>query len=433
MVAQMNLLPYQQSDGASINLLMQPLQQGLQSYRAGMDKQFEGERQLEKERLAQRADTRQQQAFDLEQQKAKVQQIAGLAQMADNEKDPARRQQIWGRIVSSHPEMASALDRYGANDHINGPKFLIAEARGYRDPLEERARLATIKNAEGQFAHQESMARLQHQLQLDLVKAKDDLERQGLIEKGRALGIFPPAQQYGPPVLNDGQGPAQGAGRFANPAISQPAQRDPYAPLVTPTITKDQEEADRRRRAGQTLIMGDPKGAAKIIAKEEDPKEYQTKDALWAERMARAEITMRGNIGTPDKPTYDPGRKANAFWPDDMPVLNLANSQKWREYQSGAREWIAALLRKDTGAAVTDTEWKLYFPTYFPQPGDGPEVQRQKLERRVAEARKLRASSGPAFDRMSPGFDSEMSQRMTDQDRGPSAPAQSGFSIRRLD
>ena len=51
---------------------MQPFQQGLQSYRQGMDKQFEGERALKKEQLAERADTRQQQAFNLEQQKAKV-------------------------------------------------------------------------------------------------------------------------------------------------------------------------------------------------------------------------------------------------------------------------------------------------------------------------------------------------------------------------
>ena len=48
--------PFDLGPSANVNLLMQPLQQGMQSYRQGMDRQFEGERALEKERLAQRAD-----------------------------------------------------------------------------------------------------------------------------------------------------------------------------------------------------------------------------------------------------------------------------------------------------------------------------------------------------------------------------------------
>ena len=47
--------PFDLGQGANVNLLMQPFQQGLQSYRQGMDKQFEGERALKKEQLAERA------------------------------------------------------------------------------------------------------------------------------------------------------------------------------------------------------------------------------------------------------------------------------------------------------------------------------------------------------------------------------------------
>lgn len=306
----------------------------------------------------------------------------------------------------------------------------------------------------GSQAHAERMAAIQHELQLKLMNAKSEAEQKQLLRQAQALGLMPPEQQPMPqagaqPVSPQPQAmpPDAGAGRFAAPALAQPpkemppnaALKDPYAPLVSPAIPPEQAEADRKRRAGQALMLGQPKEAMKIMGRDEDPKEYQTKDALWAERMGRAEIVMRGNIGTPDNPKYDPGAKKNAFWPDDnvgIIPFNLFNSEKWRQYQGGAREWIAALLRKDTGAAVTETEWKLYFPTYFPQPGDSPEVQKQKVERRVAEARKLRASSGPVFDRMNPGFDAEMRQRMQEQDGGaaPTAPtAPTGFSIRRLD
>lgn len=299
-------------------------------------------------------------------------------------------------------------------------------------------------------AHAERMTNLQHEMQLKLMNAKSEAEQRQLLRQAEALGLMPPAA----PAQGQAQAtpqaqpmPEPGAGRFAAPALAQAAPapstvaapKDPYSPLVSPAIAPEQADADRKRRAGQALVLGQPKEAMKIMGKDEDPKEYQTKDALWAERMGRAEIVMRGNIGTPDNPKYNPGATKNAFWPDDnfgIIPFNLFNSEKWRQYQGGAREWIAALLRKDTGAAVTETEWKLYFPTYFPQPGDSPEVQKQKVERRVAEARKLRASSGPVFDRMNPGFDQEMRQRMREQDGGatPAAqPASAGFSIRRLD
>ena len=135
--------------GANINLLTQPLQQGLQAYRQGMDKQFEGERALKKEQLAERADTRQQQAFDLEQQKAKVQQIAGIAQAALAEQDPARRAQLMQSAYAVHPDMVTHLQKAGQdpNDHGSVAKFLVAEARGYVDPLADEAKRANIEQS----------------------------------------------------------------------------------------------------------------------------------------------------------------------------------------------------------------------------------------------------------------------------------------------
>lgn len=141
--------PFDLGPSANVNLLMQPLQQGLQSYRQGMDKQFEGERALKKEQLAERADTRQQQAFDLEQQKAKVQQIAGIAQAALAEQDPARRAQLMQSAYAVHPEMVTHLQRAGQNpnDHGKVAQFLIAEARGYVDPLADEAKRANIEQS----------------------------------------------------------------------------------------------------------------------------------------------------------------------------------------------------------------------------------------------------------------------------------------------
>jgi len=300
-------------------------------------------------------------------------------------------------------------------------------SQGFQRSQQDRQFAQQMKMQQGSQAHAERMAALQEQLQLRMLRAKSDMERQQLTEKAKALGLITEAPtQPSAPVngyVNNDPARPMGSEPPAPPQPPQPAPQpvapqasappDPYQGLVNPAIPRAQSEAERKQKAAQALMLGDEKGAVKILAKDDDPKEYQTKDAIWAERMGRAEITMRGNIGAPDNPTYNPGRTLNRFWPDNA---WFGNSETWRNYQAGAREWIAALLRKDTGAAVTQNEWDLYFPTYFPQPGDSAEVQKQKLERRVAEARKLRASSGGFFERMAPNFDQEMGQRIREQD-----------------
>lgn len=376
-------------DVPSIAAFTQPIQQGIRDYRSAEQQAFEND---QKNRLMQL----QQDQFGLQKQRF------GMDQQRFNREEGERAQTF-----------PLELDQRRAG---------IAQTRA------QTAQIA------GSNAQAERMVRLQHELQLKLMSAKNDAERQQLVERARALGLTSEGPAPSGPVngyVNNDPARPVGAEPSA-PAVApiqyspQPSiPPDPYQGLVNPAIPRSQADAERKQKAGQALLLGDEKGAVKILNKDDDPKEYQTKDAIWAERMARAEIQLRGNIGPPDNPTYNPGRKANAWWPDSGFVANMTNSETFRNYQAGAREWIAALLRKDTGAAVTNTEWELYFPTYFPQPGDSAEVQKQKLERRVAEARKLRASSGGFFERMAPNFDAEMSQRMREQnERLPQRPGQ---------
>lgn len=46
----------------------------------------------------------------------------------------------------------------------------------------------------------------------------------------------------------------------------------------------------------------------------------------------------------------------------------------YQQADRAAREVLAVILRKDTGAAVTNEEFKMYTPMYIPQPGDKPET-----------------------------------------------------------
>jgi hypothetical protein len=153
----------------------------------------------------------------------------------------------------------------------------------------------------------------------------------------------------------------------------------------------------------------DPIGGAK--AKEnKDPKEYQTKDAMLAERMMRSnsEIEMLMNPNKVDPktgkkiPGYDPTKSSNALAPDSGVIADMVNSAEWKQYQRAAREGIAAILRKDTGAAVTDQEFAWYFPMFYPQPNEDAVTVQNKARAREAAAQALKGSSGPAFDMMFP-------------------------------
>ncbi len=69
------------------------------------------------------------------------------------------------------------------------------------------------------------------------------------------------------------------------------------------------------------------------------------------------------------------------------------------DYQKGKRaanEFLAMVLRKDTGAAVTSEEFALYAPMYIPLPGDKPEVVEAKRRAREQFLAGMEMGSGTA-------------------------------------
>ncbi len=66
--------------------------------------------------------------------------------------------------------------------------------------------------------------------------------------------------------------------------------------------------------------------------------------------------------------------------------LGIGRELQTSEFQIARQagdEFLQAILRKDTGAAITADEQELYGVTYLPQPGDGPAVLQAKREARA--------------------------------------------------
>lgn len=68
---------------------------------------------------------------------------------------------------------------------------------------------------------------------------------------------------------------------------------------------------------------------------------------------------------------------------EQVPVAgNYLLSPEYQQYSQAKRNFINAVLRKESGAAIAESEFTNADKQYFPQPGDSPEVIQQKRENR---------------------------------------------------
>lgn len=75
----------------------------------------------------------------------------------------------------------------------------------------------------------------------------------------------------------------------------------------------------------------------------------------------------------------------------------VARTDADRLFLQAAKEWLAPILRKDTGAAVTDSELATYMDIYIPRFEDSPAVMKQKAEARQDAMVALAKSSGGLY------------------------------------
>lgn len=74
--------------------------------------------------------------------------------------------------------------------------------------------------------------------------------------------------------------------------------------------------------------------------------------------------------------------------------LNLGNYAQSEEYQvarDAGRDFLATILRKDSGAAITSNEEQIYGRMFLPQPGDKPAAIQAKRQRRALAVEAIKA------------------------------------------
>jgi len=124
------------------------------------------------------------------------------------------------------------------------------------------------------------------------------------------------------------------------------------------------------------------------------PTESQTKAAAFTRRVLDANDRLNA-LAT--KGTFKPSPQLLISEKNGVTRL-VASNPTDRQFVQAAKEWLAPILRKDTGAAVTDSEMIVYMDMYIPRPEDDVGTLRQKANARQSAMIALAQESGGVFD-----------------------------------
>ena len=122
--------------------------------------------------------------------------------------------------------------------------------------------------------------------------------------------------------------------------------------------------------------------------------EGQLASASFATRVLSANENLTSLENTPG---FDPTSIQTAIF-ESLPGGNLALSEQEQSYAQSKRDFITAILRKESGAAIGADEFANEDRKFFPQVGDKPAVLKQKALGRKRTFENLKNQSKGVFD-----------------------------------
>lgn len=149
------------------------------------------------------------------------------------------------------------------------------------------------------------------------------------------------------------------------------------------------------------------------IAKENKPKKFgdaEWKSATFASRMDQAEKEMAK--------LADEGYRRQDYEESIMAKLGFepAKDENLKRQEQAERNFLNAVLRKESGAVISPEEFKSGALQYFPRVGDTDKVLSQKKANRDLAITAMAASGGGAFDQVQKKFNEKKEKTYTDTD-----------------
>ena len=215
-------------------------------------------------------------------------------------------------------------------------------------------------------------------------------------------------------------------------------------------LMKDKRDLEQRiaseNRAEQRQIRSEGRAFSRSLAKSaasggsgarsgKPPTADQAKVGTFADRLAEAE-----NIFAQlESEGFDAASFGSAFQKTELPFTNQRlvsgglTGEDFKRQEQAERNFVNAVLRRESGAAIAESEFDSAAKQYFPKFGDGPEVLAQKAANRATVIRGFMNEAGPAAVNIRPVLSSaQMSlnslmdnivNQATSQQQGFDAPA----------
>lgn len=120
--------------------------------------------------------------------------------------------------------------------------------------------------------------------------------------------------------------------------------------------------------------------------------EAQSKDALYANRMLASERVLRG-VESAGQSWWERAKAGVA----NATGYNV-NSPQYQKFDQAQRDFINATLRRESGAVISPSEFDNANKQYFPQPGDSPDVLKQKRANRMEAIKGIGAGAGKGYN-----------------------------------
>ena len=128
-------------------------------------------------------------------------------------------------------------------------------------------------------------------------------------------------------------------------------------------------------------------------ASEKAPTESQANSALFAARAEEADNLLKST-------KYDPISVNALLGSQGIPVFgaaaNAVSNPETQQVAQAMRNFVTAVLRKESGASISKSEFDTAYQQYFPQPGDDPQTIAQKAITRETAIKGLKNGAGSA-------------------------------------
>jgi hypothetical protein len=325
-------------------------------------------------------------------------QSAGMNSLLGQFYDPQelrRRQKKKGLLATGLALMAQEPSKYPINFMTSLGQGLskgFEAANSEEDQYRQQAMQEyALKNQQDQQSYErnrqginDQWTQQEHERQMAQQQAQDAM-LQNVPETDRPFAAAYP-QQYAQQMFEQ---------RFAQPSrAAVPAGIQEYEYAKQQGFPGTFQDWEASKKGGMSLQV-DPATGQVTFQQGSNIKpmtEAQSKDTIFS---TRAEGALQ-LLDSETKPLAKNLTEFGSATLGQMPgVGNYMKSEGYQQAEQAGNEFLQAILRKDTGAAITPGESILYGATYLPQPGDGAQVLEQKKAARRRAVLAIKAGMTP--------------------------------------